>query len=249
MDPQVRLLALGERAWTIEFGDRMDPTLHRRAMALCAAVRDAVASGEVAGIEDVVPTFRSATVYFDPAVVDGDALADRLVALADAPGTSVPEGRHWRLPVSFGGARGPDLEAVAMACGRDPEHVVESLTTTTFTAYVMGFMPGFAYLGMLPREFDLPRRGTPRTRVPARSLAIAGGLCGVYPFDSPGGWHLLGAVPIPMFDLAHTTRPALFAVGDEVRWYSVDEAEFARLERAAAAGELPRDAFLAGEAG
>jgi inhibitor of KinA len=244
MTPEVRLLPLGERAWTVEFGVRMDPTLHRRVTAFSATLRRAIDAGAVTGIEDVVPTFRSATVFFDPAVADGDRLGEQLLAFAADPGTAATEGLCWRIPVSFGGARGPDLEDVAQACGLGPDQVVKALTGTTFEAYVMGFMPGFAYLGMLPEALDLPRRATPRTRVPARTLAIAGRLCGVYPFDSPGGWHLLGGVPLPMFDLERAERPALLSVGDRIDWYAVAETEFARIERAVTDGELPAESFL-----
>jgi len=246
MQPEVRLLALGERAWTVEFGDSIDPLLHRRVMGFCGAIAHEVDRGALAGIVDVVPTFRSATVHYDPMQIDGALLGDRLMALsAGAAEVSAP-GMRWRIPVEFGGERGADLAAVAAQCGLTVEAVVDILTTTTFEAYVMGFMPGFAYMGVLPPQLELPRLTTPRKRVPARTLAIAGRLCGVYPYDSPGGWHLVGAIPLPLFDLTDEARPSLFAVGDSVTWYAVDTPEFERLAQAVAGGDIDRAYFAAG---
>jgi inhibitor of KinA len=114
--------------------------------------------------------------------------------------------------------------------------------------YMIGFMPGFPYMGGLPAELDMPRLSSPRQAVPARSLAVAGLMCAVYPWESPGGWRLLGRTPIPFFSPREETSPSLLASGDRVRWRAVARAEFDEMEAAAAAGRLSRDSLIDTEA-
>lgn len=244
-DPAPRLLALGDGAWTVEFGDAIDPALNARVMALADAVRRAGDDAALAGVVDVVPTFRSLTVHFDPLAADADALGARLLALAhDAAGT-VHRGRRWRLPVCFDAEFAPDLPALAQQRGLAVDEVLQRLTAATFRVYMIGFMPGFPYLGGLPPELATPRLAVPRKRVPARSMAVAGTMCCVYPWDSPGGWNLLGRTPLPLFDAAHGDEPAWLAAGDELCWTAVDRATHDRLRADADAGRLRRADFLA----
>ncbi len=227
-----RLLPLGDAAWTVEFGDAIDPALHGRVMGLAHALEAARGDGGLAGVVEWVASFRSLTVYFDPLAVDADQLGERLRALADSAGQVTRPGRRWRIPVLFGGEAGPDLVDVAAAGGLTPEAAVALLAATVFHVYMLGFMPGFPYMGGLPARLAMPRLATPRPRVPARSLAVTGGLCAIYPFASPGGWRLLGRTPLPLFDPADADSPALFAPGDEVMWQPIDAATFARMEQA-----------------
>jgi KipI family sensor histidine kinase inhibitor len=169
----------------------------------------------------MVPTYRSLTVHFDPLVTDRAALSASLLAAADAERKSVRAGRHFEIPVCFGGADGPDLDAVAEATGRSAEEVVATLCGLDLRVYLIGFLPGFPYMGDLPDWLWLPRRATPRTAVPANSVAIAGPQAAVYPWQSPGGWHLLGRTTVQMFDATNTARPALLAPGDTVRFVRV----------------------------
>jgi KipI family sensor histidine kinase inhibitor len=120
--------------------------------------------------------------------------------------------------VCFGGIDGPDLDEVAATVGRSAEEIVETLCSLELRVYLIGFLPGFPYLGDLPEWLRLPRRATPRTAVPANSVAIAGPQAAVYPWQSPGGWHLLGRTTVTMFDATNTERPALLAPGDTVRF-------------------------------
>lgn len=212
-----RLLELGDTALTLEIGDRIDSATSARVMA----VRDAVAAAQLDGIADIVPTYRSLTVHFDPLVIDRAALIGQLHAVAEATQKSVLAGRHFEIPVRFGGEDGPDLEDVAKTTGRGIDEIVATLCDLELRVYLIGFLPGFPYLGDLPEWLQLPRRVTPRTAVPPNSVAIAGPQAAIYPWQSPGGWHLLGRTTARMFDVHNVERPALLAPGDTVRFVRV----------------------------
>lgn len=248
----LRLLPLGDAAWTVEFGDGISPEVHARVLGLAGALereRKNTARGDAVleGIVDVVPTFRSLTVYFDARACDGEALGRELLRLAAASGAASVQGRRWLLPVCFDAEYAPDLDDLAQAKGLTREEAVARLTAADFRVYMIGFMPGFPYMGGLPAELQMPRLSSPRKAVPARSVAVAGAMCAVYPWESPGGWRLLGRTPIPMFSLRDEDSPALLASGDRVNWRAVDRAEFVELEAAALAGRIPRASLLAGE--
>lgn len=212
-----RLLELGDSALTLEFGTAIDPAINARVMA----ARDALAARRIAGIRDLVPTYRSLTVHFDPLACDRAELTRALRAAADAaPQKSAPVTRH-EIPVRFGGEDGPDLAEVAATTGRSAEEIVATLCDLELRVYLIGFLPGFPYMGDLPDWLRLPRRATPRTAVPPGSVAIAGPQAAVYPWLSPGGWHLLGRTELAMFDAGKPERPALLAPGDTVRFVRV----------------------------
>ncbi len=248
----IRLLALGDTAWTLEFGERIDPALHARVLGLAEALaqaRGGEGAGDFAGIVDVVPTFRSLTVHYNPLLADGGRLGQALVRLAQTAGTATVHGRHWRIPVCFDSEFAPDLDDLAAAKGLSRDAVIALLTAATFQVYMIGFMPGFPYMGGLPGVLEVPRLATPRKAVPARSLAIAGAMCAVYPWESPGGWRLLGRTPVPMFDAADALQPALLAAGDRVAWQAIDRPLFLQMEAAASAGEFNRDELLTAPGG
>ena len=229
-----RLLARGDGALTLELGDRIDPALNARVMA----ARDTLAALKLDGIGDVVPTYRSLTVHFDPLRLDRELLGRRLLEAVLAPSQESALATRWRIPVVFGDEFGPDLAAVAQATQHSEATVIDALCATELRVFLIGFLPGFPYLGELPEWLRLPRLATPRAAVPANSLAIAGAQAAVYPWASPGGWHLLGRTPVRLFDLDDTARPALLAPGDTVRFAPIDRAEFHRLAAAVAAREI-----------
>ncbi|SDG93316.1 5-oxoprolinase subunit PxpB [Propionivibrio dicarboxylicus] len=243
----VRLLPLGDTAWTVEFGDRIDPALHARVIGLLDALETARGRGECGAVVDVVPTYRSLTVHYDPQRGDGEALGRTLVALAQSAGAVRREGRRWCIPVCFDDDLAPDLNDLAATKGLTRAAVIEKMTSTCFEVYMIGFMPGFPYMGGLPAELEMPRLASPRKAVPARSVAVAGSMCAVYPWESPGGWRLLGRTPMPMFSAADETAPALLASGDRVMWRAIDRAEFDAMEAAAQRGEIARDSLLVQE--
>ena len=240
-----RLLPLGDSAWTVEFGDGISPETNARVMQLADRVTTLRGNDPLwRPVSDVVPTFRSLTVHFDPLSASADALGDRLLALAQLGGGHTLEGRHWRLPVCFEADFAPDLHILAQAKGLAPEEVIERLLATEFRVYMIGFLPGFPYMGGLPAELAMPRLASPRQRVPARSLAVAGEMCAIYPWESPGGWNLLGRTPVNLFDLRCAGQPAMLAAGDTVHWHAIDSTEYQRLLSLSERGELPRTTFL-----
>lgn len=227
-----RLLALGDCAWTVELGAAIDPEINARCQDLARAIRAWAHDGGQAGISDVVPTFRSVTVFFDPEQLDGMALGHSLGTLAETAQARLTGGRQWRFPVYFGGEHAADLALVAAQASCSTDEVIALMTQARLQVFAMGFMPGFPYLAPVPAPLGLPRRATPRTAVPARSLAIANGMACVYPWQSPGGWHLLGQMPIGLFDLREAQAPALLKAGDSVQFYAVDAAELDALNQA-----------------
>lgn len=232
-----RLLDLGDAALTLEFGDHIDPEFSAKVLA----TRDALAAVALDGVTDVVPTWRSLTVHFDPLRLDRQLLADCLLRCADTPTRKSALATRWQIPVCFGGEHGPDLDAVATATRHPPESVIDALCATELRVFLLGFLPGFPYLGELPEWLRLPRRATPRSAVPANSLAIAGAQAAIYPWVSPGGWHLLGRTPVRLFDLANEARPALFAPGDSLRFTSIPADRYQQLHAAVVAGEIKVD--------
>ncbi len=235
-----RLLPLGDAAWTVEFGDTIDAATHSRVMGFDRALQEA---GPLPGVVEWVPTFRSCTVHFDPLAAGADTLGARLLQIAASSPAASVAGRRWRIPILFGGEAGPDLAELAAASGLSEDAVVARMASTVFRVYMLGFMPGFPYMGGLPEELAMPRLATPRKEVPARSLAVTGAMCAIYPVASPGGWRLLGRTPLTLFDPCDAAAPALFSPGDEVMWQPIDADAFARLEREAAQGRLERARF------
>lgn len=231
-----RILPLGDAAFTLELDARPAPEVTARLLALAAAL-----AGRP-GVTDLAPAFRSLTVHLDPLTADRaglEALALRLAAQGDAPQGA---GRAWRAPVCFDPAFGPDQAEVADETGLDRDAILGLLTQAPLTVLAVGFLPGFPFCGPAPEALALPRRKTPRLRVPPGSLAVANGFAGIYPWESPGGWRILGHCPLPLFD-ARRPAPALLAPGDALRLDPVDRAEHARLRAALDAGELDADAF------
>lgn len=242
-----RVLDAGDAAFTIEFGDAISPALRASVAALDAAIARAAAAGALPGLIEVMPTFRSLTVFYDPLVTARAALLDALRPLLDLPATgAAADGRRWRLPVCYDGDAGPDLADTARAIGMAVDELVALHSGHEVQVYMLGFLPGFPFMGDLPERLRLPRRSQPRVRVPAGSVAIAGGLTAIYPWQSPGGWHLLGRCPVPLFD-AGRASPSLLAVGDRVRFEPIPTDEYERLVRALRAGEVdPRQWLAAG---
>jgi KipI family sensor histidine kinase inhibitor len=233
-----RLLDAGDAAFTIEFGDAVDPALLARVQALDAAIAQAHAAGALPGLIETMPTFRSLTVFYDPLTTTRRDLEAALQPVFDAAAQApVTAGRAWRLPVCYEGDAAPDLADCAATLGLGTDEIVRLHSGTEFRVYVLGFLPGFPFMGDLPAPLHRPRRTQPRVRVPPGSVAIAGGLTAIYPWESPGGWHLVGRCPVPLFD-AQRADPALLAVGDRVRFEPVDTAELGRLDGALRAGEI-----------
>lgn len=229
----MRLVRAGDSVVIVEFEDRIDPVINARAVAVAARMLQA--ADAVRGVRDIVPTFRSVAVYFDPLRTDYDALSLRLQQAAERSATGedslVPTRDPTRrtdpirVPVCYGGTFGPDLGDVAAFAGVGEDEAAELHAGRLYRVFMLGFVPGFAYMGSVDPRIAAPRRAVPRARVPAGSVGIAGEQTGVYPSESPGGWQLIGRTPLRPFD-AERSQPALFAAGDSVQFYRIDAADF-----------------------
>ena len=220
-----RIVAAGDSAIVVEFEARIDPAIN----ALAIALAEALQATEVAGVRDVVPTYRSVAIHFDPLRTDIDALTGQIDrAVATAGSSPVTSRSPIRIPVCYGSEFGPDLPAVAAYAGCSEQAVVLAHTETTYRVFMLGFVPGFAYLGIVDQRIAMPRHAVPRVRVPARSVAIAGVQTGIYPSETPGGWRLIGRTPLPPFD-PDRPEPFLMKAGDAVQFYAIERAEYDRL--------------------
>jgi inhibitor of KinA len=224
-----RFLPLGDSAVCVEFGDRIDPVLNRNVLRLNALVR---AAG-LPGVVETVPTFRSLMVRYDPLATDSASLVAGLEKLLDSRRGDTKPATLWRIPACYSAAHGPDLDAVARATGLSTEEVIRLHSSVRYLVYMVGFVPGYPYMGDLPQPLVLPRRADPRVRVPAGSIAIAANMTAIYPLESPGGWHLIGATPVRLFDVGRP-RPALLSPGDRVHFESITAREFDAVRAAAA---------------
>ena len=231
-DPPPRILPCGDSAVTVEFGDTVDAALNDRVLALDAAL----AAAPFAGFVEAVPTYRSLMVHYDPVAIGFDAVTTLLLGLAASAPALPAGGRRWRIPVVYGGAFGIDLEDVARRHGLTPDEVVARHTAGDYRVYMIGFLPGFSYLGGLDQSIATPRRDDPRLVTPSGTISIGGVQAAVQCLAAPSGWHLLGRTPV------RTYQPGrdpvfLLAPGDRVVFHRIDEADWATLVAAAEAGE------------
>jgi inhibitor of KinA len=225
-----RFLVAGDMALVVELGDRVDREVSDRVLSLSARVRAA----NLPGVIESVPTYRSLMVHHDPLVIDTSSLIAAVEKLLEAEPHARTRGRLWRIPACYEGAHAPDLDDVAARTHLGTAEVVRLHAGSSFHVYMIGFVPGFPYMGDLPQALMLPRRVDPRVKVPAGSIAIAAAMTAIYPVESPGGWHLIGATPVRLFDL-RAPSPALLSPGDSVRFEPVTSAEFEAIQAAVAA--------------
>lgn len=212
MKEKPALKPLGDSAILVQLGDAIHPALNARVHALDALLQT------VPGVVETVPACCTLLVHYDPLAITFDRISarikEKLILLEDA---AHRHSRRLEIPVLYGGASGPDLETVASALALSPPEAIRLHSGREYTVYMMGFTPGFPYMGVLDERLVLPRKSTPQTRVPAGSVAIAGLQTGIYPVDSPGGWHIIGWTPLKLFDPAGEP-PFLFAPGDTVKF-------------------------------
>ncbi|MCY3542843.1 MAG: 5-oxoprolinase subunit PxpB [Chloroflexi bacterium] len=216
-----RFFPAGDMALVAELGDAISPAINRRVRSLT----DALEEDGVPGVFDFLPTYRSVLVYFDPLVATSDEVQDgieRLLQRAQSTGTSARNVVH--LPTLYGGDLGPDIAFVAQHSGIDEQEVIRMHSGTDYLVYMMGFSPGFAYLGGLDERLATPRLQSPRTEIPPGAVGIAETQTGVYPVASPGGWQLIGRTPVRLFDPARE-RPVLLNAGDYVRFVPIESRE------------------------
>jgi KipI family sensor histidine kinase inhibitor len=233
-DPAIRFLTCGDTALAVELGNAVD----RRVSALVLALAERVKAAAIIGVVEAVPTFRSLLIHYDPLTLPQAELKGRLASLLSGLAALERPGRSWRIPVCYHESVAPDLAEVADRTGLSPEQVAERHSSVVYHVYMVGFLPGYPYLGDLPSELVLPRRDTPRTAVPAGSVAIATALTAVYALESPGGWHLIGRTPALLWN-RRRDPPAILSAGDAVRFEPISLGEYEVLASRSAAGEFP----------
>ncbi len=222
-----RYLPAGDKALSVELGDAISPEINRRVREFFSAIE----KRGIPGVMDLVPTYRSVLVYYDPLSLAYSELEERLRDLEEhLEETSVEAPKVMELPTVYGGEYGPDLKHVVEHTGLVAEEVVRIHTGTDYLVYMMGFTPGFTYLGGMSDRIATPRLQTPRTAIPAGSVGIAEKQTGIYPIESPGGWQLIGRTPVRIFD-PQRQPPVVVDAGDYVRFVAVTEAEYLDIQR------------------
>ena len=210
---------LGDSALLVQLGDKIDSAINQRVHALNALLQ----TNSIAGIVETVPAYCTLLIHYDPLILTFDQVKrwvrDEMTQLADSFHRTP---RRLEIPIRYGGASGLDLETVAAAKNISIADVIRIHSEREYTVYMMGFTPGFPYLGTLDERLSMPRMESPRTLVKAGSVAIAGSQTGIYPLDSPGGWHLIGWTPLKLFDPTRES-PFLFAPGDVIKFIPLED--------------------------
>jgi inhibitor of KinA len=231
---ETRMLKVGEQGLVVEFGKEIDPVVNSHVHRLARILTAEMASR----ILDVVPTYRSLMVYFDPLVISRETLqADiaRYAAKLETDSAASDTKRIISIPVSYGGEFGPDLAFVAKHNAITEEEVVAIHTSVPYLVYMLGFTPGFPYLGGMSERIAAPRLAVPRVKIPAGSVGIAGKQTGIYPIESPGGWQLIGRTPLTLFNPS-AESPFVFAAGDYLQFAAIGLDEYAALKEQVASG-------------
>ncbi len=233
LSTRLRILPCGDAALTVEFGQVIDAAINAQVIGFDQTIQAA----KLEGIIETVPTYRSLTVHYDPLSLSFSTLSDHLLKLYELSKAAGETGRLWHVPVIYGGEFGLDLEFLAQTKSMTMDEIIARHSAPTYRVFMIGFTPGFAYLGGLDPLLATPRRQTPRLSVPPGCIAIGGEQAAIQCLSSPLGWHVLGRTPVRTF---HPTRKQMFLLepGDSVRFYPVSHSEWASLDRAAEAGEL-----------
>jgi KipI family sensor histidine kinase inhibitor len=220
--PETIFRLMGDRGLLLEFGDEISPEVNEKVRRMTLAIQAEV----IEGIVEIVPTYRSLLILYNPLILSIDDLKKRLERIEKGlQQTPFPEPKLTRIPVLYGGPYGPDLEEVAKYHRISHEEVIQLHCSKPYFIYMIGFMPGFPYMGELPEGLITPRLKTPRLSVPTGSVAIAQRQTGIYPMESPGGWQIIGRTPVKLFN-PEREPPALLQMGDLVQFYPIGEMEF-----------------------
>ncbi|MCD8504104.1 MAG: 5-oxoprolinase subunit PxpB [Burkholderiaceae bacterium] len=225
-----RIRPQGDRCLIIDLGDQIDQAVGLRCLTLADSLRQA----KVPGVLDIVPSFTAVAIYFDASPALGDNPIARLTALVQDIVDQIAEGaelsaRRIQIPVCYGDKHGPDLDDVAKRMGLSPDEVVQAHHGSICRVYMIGFAPGHPYIGIHDERFALPRREVPRTALPAGSLGIANRQSTIYPNVLPGGWHIIGATPLRLFN-DKAAQPTLLMPGDEIEFVPIDAQRFEQIK-------------------
>jgi KipI family sensor histidine kinase inhibitor len=213
---------MGDRGLLLEFGDDISREINERVRRTALAIQ----AEAMEGIIETVPTYRSLLIIYNPVILPVEDLKKRLNRIEEGlQQTALPEPKLTHIPVVYGGMYGPDLEEVAKYHQVSPDEVIQLHCSKPYLIFMIGFMPGFPYMGELPQALATPRLKTPRLSVPKGSVAIAQRQTGIYSMESPGGWQILGRTPVELFD-PEQDPPALLKMGDFVQFHPISEKKF-----------------------
>lgn len=226
MQNKIKLLTAGDSSILLQFGNTIDPAINRKIAATVQLMREQ----HINGVTDVIPAFCSLLINYDPRVISYEQIKRRMEALVKIDVTAGDtRKRVLEIPVCYGGEYGPDIQNIADHAGLSVEEVIQIHTSRDYLIYMLGFLPGFTYLGGLDERIHTPRLANPRIRIPAGSVGIGGSQTGIYPMDSPGGWQLMGMTPVKTYDPDREV-PILVEAGDYIRFVAIDEDEFHRIK-------------------
>ena len=226
MQNKIKLLTAGDSSILLQFGNTIDPAINRKIAATVQLMREQ----HINGVTDVIPAFCSLLINYDPRVISYEQIKGRMEALVKIDVTAGDtRKRVFEIPVCYGGEYGPDIRNIADHAGMSVEEVIQIHTSRDYLIYMLGFLPGFTYLGGLDERIHTPRLANPRIRIPAGSVGIGGSQTGIYPMDSPGGWQLMGMTPVKTYDPDREV-PILVEAGDYIRFVAIDEDEFHRIK-------------------
>lgn len=231
--PDIRILTAGDSALLIEFGKEINPETNRKITAIVQLMREQ----HIEGIVDVIPAFCSLLINYDPRVLSYEELKERMENLLKMETkTETTRKRIFEIPVCYGGKYGPDIDNIAEHAGLSVNEVIKIHSSKDYLIYMLGFLPGFTYLGGLDERIHTPRLASPRLTIRAGSVGIGGSQTGIYPLDSPGGWQLMGLTPVRTYDPERQT-PILVEAGDYIQFIPIDEEEFLRIQKLVEKGE------------
>ncbi len=215
----------GDLGVLVEYGEGIDPDVNRKVRTMAMALD----RNPVTGIVAVVPTYRALLIRYDPVLTDLAVLKQALLDLENRLASiDVPAPRTVEIPVCYGGEFGPDIETVATVNNLSVVDVIRQHSEPVYPIYMIGFTPGFPFLGGLPEPLHTPRLETPRTHVPEGSVGIANGQTGIYPVASPGGWQLIGRTPLKLFE-PEKENPFLYRAGDCIRFRPISKEAYETL--------------------
>ena len=225
MYERARYLPAGDKGLVVEFGNSISLEINHKVRCFAVALEKA----SISGLVEYIPTYRSLLIFYDPLIWHPHLLATRLQDLERSlTSVKLPPPDVYHLPVAYGGAMGPDLPFVCRHTGLNRDDVISIHTSATYLVYMLGFTPGFTYLGGMDERIAAPRLDTPRLSVPAGAVGIAGNQTGIYPVESPGGWQIIGRTPVKLFQPL-SNKPVLLNAGDHICFFEVTLEEYTEL--------------------